>query len=254
MSTTTPRPRLSDADLRDVLALARASNSVELKLTVPHAAHRSTIAALGMDPLQAQIRQVFFFDTPNLAVNRQGVVVRARRIQGRAGDSVIKVRPVLPEDLPTALRQSKKMTVEVDAMPGGYVCSASLKSRVDDSQIQAVVAGTQPIHTLYARKQRDFFTANTNGDVELDDLSILGPITLLKLKFSPPELGREMVAELWQYPDGSQILELSTKAAPSEAFQAAAETRAYLTAHGVELTGEQQTKTHTALQYFAAHL
>jgi hypothetical protein len=27
--------------------------------------YRSAAAALGMDPLQAQIRQVFFFDTPN---------------------------------------------------------------------------------------------------------------------------------------------------------------------------------------------
>lgn len=253
MATATPPARLSDADLLEVLELARASDSVELKLTVPHAAHRSTVAALGMDPLQAQIRQVYFFDTPDLAVNRQGVVVRARRIQGRDGDSVVKVRPVLPEHLPTALRQSKRMTVEVDAMPGGYVCSASLKRRLDDTEVQAVVADTQPIHTLFSRKQRDFFAANTTG-VELDDLSILGPITLLKLKFSPAELRQEMVAELWQYPDGSQILELSTKAAPDEAFQVAAEARAYLTAHGVDLSAEQQTKTHTALEYFSANL
>lgn len=61
-----------------------------------------------------------------------------------------------------------------------------------------------------------------------------------------------MVAELWQYPDGSQILELSTKCAPDMAFEVAAETRAYLTAHGVDLSGEQQTETHTALEYFSS--
>ena len=37
-----------------------------------------------------------------------------------------------------------------------------------------------------------------------------------------------MVAELWLYPDGSRILELSTKCPPAEAFQVAAEARAYL--------------------------
>ncbi len=210
--------------------------------------------ALGMDPLEAQIRQVYFFDTPDLALNQQGVVVRARRVQGRYDDSVVKLRPVVPDSLPSKLRESKNLVVEVDAMPGGYVCSASLKARLGDTEILDVVAGTTPIHTLYSKKQRAFFDANTTDDVELDDLSILGPITLLKLKFTPEELRQKMVAELWQYPDGSQILELSTKSTPSEAFQVAAETRAYLAGHGVDLSGEQQTKTRTALEYFSGKL
>ena len=50
------------------------------------------------------------------------------------------------------------------------------------------------------------------------------------------------------------ILELSTKCAPSEAFQVAAETRVFLTKKGVELTGEQQTKTKKALEYFSERL
>ena len=50
------------------------------------------------------------------------------------------------------------------------------------------------------------------------------------------------------------ILELSTKCAPSEAFQVAAETRHFLTQRGVDLTGEQQTKTKKALQYFSKQL
>ena len=50
------------------------------------------------------------------------------------------------------------------------------------------------------------------------------------------------------------ILELSTKCAPSEAFQVAVETRAFLSQRGVDLTGEQQTKTKKALQYFSKQL
>ena len=81
-----------------MLELARKSDSVELKLTVPAADHRAAISALGLDPLEAQIRQVFFFDTPDLDLNAVGVVARARRIQGRAGDTVVKLRPVDPDD------------------------------------------------------------------------------------------------------------------------------------------------------------
>ena len=43
---------------------------------MPEGSQRSTVAALGIDPLEAQIRQVFFFDTPDLALNEAGVVVR----------------------------------------------------------------------------------------------------------------------------------------------------------------------------------
>lgn len=70
----------------------------------------------------------------------------------------------------------------------------------------------------------------------------------------PEDLARKLVAEFWLYPDGSRILELSTKCAPSEPFQVAAEARAFLIAHGVELTGEQQTKTKTALEFFSREL
>ena len=252
-ATSRPAPRLSDTELADVLALIRSADSVELKLTVPHAAHRSTATALGMDPLDAEIRQVFFFDTPDLALDRQGVVVRARRVQRRDDDSVVKLRPVIPHELPDDVRASRNLGVEVDAMPGGYVCSASMKHRGGGTDIRDVAAGRKPIHKLYSKEQRGFFAANTDG-IDLDDLLVLGPITILKLKFRPEELPRKMVAELWQYPDGSQILELSTKCAPHEAFQVAAECRAYLAAHGVDLSGEQQTKTRTALEYFSARL
>ena len=65
------------------MELVQGADSIELKLTVPETSYRSAAAALGLDPLEAQIRQVFFFDTPDLALNEAGVVARARRIQGR---------------------------------------------------------------------------------------------------------------------------------------------------------------------------
>jgi hypothetical protein len=67
----------------------------------------------------------------------------------------------------------------------------------------------------------------------------------------PPELGRKMVAEMWIYPDGSRILELSTRCETGEAFQVAAEARAFLVQRGVDLSGEQETKTRKALEYFS---
>jgi hypothetical protein len=255
MPATTRRPqRLSDADLERLLTLLQGADSTELKLTVPDSQQRSAVAALGMDPLDAQIRQVYFFDTPELALNRHGVVVRARRVQQRADDSVVKLRPVVPDKLPAGLRKSKNLVVEVDAMPGGYVCSASMKGTPEAAGVKAVAAGDRPIRKLFSKEQQAFYTTHAPEGVQLDDLSILGPINLMKLKFSPRGYRRRLVAELWLYPDGSRILELSTKCAPGEAFDVAAETRAFLSSQGLDLSGEQQTKTKTALEFFSRSL
>jgi hypothetical protein len=56
---------------------------------------------------------------------------------------------------------------------------------------------------------------------------------------------------MWLYPDYSRVLELSTKCSPAETFDAAARARAFLQEHGVDVTGEQQTKTRKALRFFA---
>jgi hypothetical protein len=244
--------RLTDAQLEEMLALTSHADSVELKLTVPDSERRSTVDALDMDPLTGQIRQVFFFDTPDLALNKQGVVVRARRVQGRGDDTVVKLRPIVPDELPPSVRKAKTMVVEVDAMPGGYVCSASFKGDLGPGDaVKQVAAGNRAIRKLYSKEQRAFYAAHAPEGLALDDLSVLGPINVLKLKFTPKGLKRRLVAELWLYPDGERILELSTKAAPGDGFQAAAETRAFLAERGVDLYGEQQTKTKTALDYFA---
>ena len=89
-------PALSDQQLAEMLSVMKDADSVELKLTVPESIQRSTVEALGMDPLGAQVRLVYFFDTPDLALESAGVVVRARRVPGKGDDSVVKLRPVVP--------------------------------------------------------------------------------------------------------------------------------------------------------------
>ena len=263
MTTATRKPaaarrprrqrRLTDAQLEEMLALTSHADSVELKLTdpTPSAARRSPRWAWTLD---AQIRRVFGFDTPDLRLNQHGVVVRARRVQGRGDDTVVKLRPIVPDDLPPSVRKAKTMVVEVDAMPGGYVCSASFKGALASPQVKQVAAGERAIRKLYSKQQRDFYQTHAPEGVGLDDLRVLGPINVFKLKFSPQGYPRRLVAELWLYPDGERILELSTKCLPGEAFQVAAETRAFLADRGVDLYGEQQTKTRTALEFFSRSL
>jgi hypothetical protein len=84
--------RLSDERLGELLGLIEDADSVELKLTVPHSDHGTVAGALGLDPLDAEIRQVYFFDTPDLSLSKGGLVVRARRVQGKGDVSVVGSR------------------------------------------------------------------------------------------------------------------------------------------------------------------
>ena len=253
MATTEQETRLSDEQLAQAMELARGADSVELKLTVPETDQRSTVAALEMDPLDAQIRQVFFFDTPDLALSGHGVVVRLRRAQKKGDDSVVKLRPVVPSDLPASVRKLPDFGVEVDAMPGGFVCSASMKG-TPAKDVRGSFAASQPLRKLFSKAQRAFYAEHAPDGLALDDLTLLGPIFVLKLKFAPKAFDRKLVAEMWLYPDNSRILELSTKCAPADALRVADEARAFLSDRGVGLDGEQATKTRKALEYFSRQL
>jgi hypothetical protein len=63
-----------------------------------------------------------------------------------------------------------------------------------------------------------------------------------------------VVAELWLLPDGSRIVELSTKCPPRKALRVAAEARAFLEGIGLALVPDPQTKTKAALGFFAERL
>jgi hypothetical protein len=247
-----PTTPLISPELDEMLKLVGDSDSVELKLTVPDEDRQSAAAALGVDPLNARIRQVYFFDTPDLTLDGAGVVVRARRTQGAPDDTVVKLRPVVPGDLPDELRARKDFVVEVDAMPGKYVCSASFKGQAKAGAVKETVSGGQPLRKLFSKSQRAFFAEHAPEGVELDDLSVLGPVIALKLKVLPAGLDRKLAVELWLYPDGSRIAELSTKCAPADWLETTTQSRDFLGDLGVSLSGEQATKTRVALEYFAA--
>ncbi len=247
-------PSILSSELAELAKLVRESDSIELKVTVPETSYRSAIRALGADPLEAQIRQVFFFDTPDLQLEAAGVVVRARRVQGRDHDTVVKLRPVVPSELPPEIRNAPSFGVEVDVLPGGFVCSGSFKATVPPTVVQEAVNGERPLRKLFSKEQRAFFSAHAPDGLTLDELAVLGPIFVLKLKLPPGSFGRKLVGEMWLYPDGSRIVELSTKCLPGQGIETAVALRQYLDERGIDVRGEQRTKTKTALEFFSNEL
>jgi hypothetical protein len=166
----------------------------------------------------------------------------------------VKLRPVIPDQVPKRLRKSPAFVVEVDAVPGDFVCSGSLKAKADNAEVREVAFGRVALDNLLSDEQRRLFVEHAPDGIGLADLTILGPILVLKLKYQAEGYDWPLVLEAWSYPDNSRVLELSTKCAPREAFQAAAEARVFLTKRGIDISGEQETKTKKALEFFAARL
>jgi len=251
----TETKRITPLQLNEVLKQFSGVDSVELKLTIDSAERRAVIKALEMDPLEARLRQVVFFDTPDLQLNRTGVVVRSRRIQDKPADSVIKLRPITPAEVSPKIRASSAFSIELDVMPDGFVCSGSMKNvSIPDATVKDVLAGRKPIRKLFSKEQRALYALHAPKGLDLDSLSILGPITILKLRFAPGGINQKLTAELWFYPDGSQILELSTKSLVATAVLTAREVRGFLEQRGVKASTAQSTKTRTALEYYSKQL
>src|SRR5262245_57044068 len=176
MASTTARPLLAttNAARQKLLGAIKGVDSVELKLTVPEAAQLSTGRALGLDPLEAEMRQVFFFDTPDLALDKKGLVVRARRSQKKGDDTVVKLRPVVASELPPALRRSPNFWVELDASPKGYVVSGSMKGVAKAGQVREMMLGNRPARKLFTKEQKALYATHAPQGIALDDLTVLG--------------------------------------------------------------------------------
>ncbi len=243
--------QLPDDELDLLLTLSQSADRVELKLTVPESAQDATCAALGVDFARAPAYRVYYLDTEDRALYRHGVIARVRSVHRRPGDSVIKLRPVSPDGSPSALRRSKQFVVEVDGMPGCYVCSAALKAHLGVHAVERAIARRRPLHELFSKPQLRLLAARLPWPVKVDDLAIVGPVHARRSKLVPDGFDRPLLVEQWTFPDGPRLLELSTRCRPEATLRVAAQMAAVQRACGVYLPGPQQTKTCATLDFFS---
>ncbi len=256
MSALEPRAqrfwRLPDKELTKLLELAGQVDRLELKITIPAQAHKSTRAALGLIFPRTPVHRVYYLDTPTRALHRQGLILRVRRFGGSTDDSVVKLRPIVPRELSAGLRRRKDFVVEVDGMPGTYVCSGALKARRDPAVVRRVLTRHGSPRLLFTGPQLHLFSAHVANGVDLDDLTLFGPVQAYRQTLWPAGFTGRLLAERWVFPDSSEILELSTRCPPAEAMRVAARTATLLKRHGIDIDGPQQTKTRATLEFFTA--
>ena len=230
------------------------AKKVEIKVTVQKKEQQDAYDALNLTRHDAARREIRFFDTPSLALSKAGLVLRARAIEDEDDDSVVKIRPVDPEAVDEKWLKTDGFKIEADSVGDKVVMSASLKARQKEGRIEKVASGEHPISKLFSKEQVEFMSEFHDGAVDLDALSILGPVRTLRADVDRPGMAYELTAEYWHLPDDAHLLELSIKCPPEEAVVARQVFEAFIGGHGLDPHGAQETKTKLALDLMAKRL
>jgi hypothetical protein len=224
------QPVVSSERLARLIHLWRGDQRARFTLSTPDPDRRSAVVSLGLDLLDARLRQIHFFDTRDVSLTRRGINLWLARTQRAAATAGVTLCPPVPEDVPDPARGVR---IEIDAVPGGYRWTTAMRSAVDDVDARAAIAGRYPVGKLFTKRQRALFAPPGSDSSRFDSLALLGSITVFRMRLAPPGFRHRYLAELWTYPNGSRVLELTTKCDIAAVFDLAAETRALLDAHGI---------------------
>lgn len=227
------------------------TDAVEIKVTIRPDQELRAERALQVNEDTADLRMIYFYDTPNLDLFEAGIALRARLIKGDDDNSTVKFRSASLRTLAPEWYRHEGFKLEADMVGERVVYSASLTCLQRRDEIDEVAQGKRSIDKLYSRDQERFLKTFYAGPLGFDQLCVMGPIRVLRWKLEHKGFPHELTVEEWRLPDGDDLVEVSIKVPPAEAQQAQREFDDHLRSLNLDPQGAQETKTRTALEYFA---
>jgi len=228
-------------DLPAALGSARRIDRVELKVMLPNRYAARLLAALA--PAQTYRRRVYYLDTPELRLYRHGLVLRARRTDGRRGDLALKLRGSRAPSLSARRLQPRHLHVELDALPDSVLWSLSVTQLGRWSALRRVIDQDRQWRRVLTAGQRALLDRTLGAPPKT--VQSFGPV--LAARYSGG--GTPFALELWRYPDRSRLLELSVKCRPACAARRSDQLSALLRELDITVPAVQTTKTARTLAY-----
>ena len=228
-----------------------AMDAVEIKVTIRPDQELRAERAMEVNEDTAEVRVVYFYDTPDLDLFNAGVALRARLVKGAADNSTVKFRPAEAARISADWQRLEGFKLEADCVGDRVVCSASLTAVQQRDEIDSVAKGKRAIDKLFSKDQERFLSEFYKDPVDFGRLRVMGPIRVLRWKLKHENFPHELTIEEWRLPNGEDLVEVSIKAPPNKAAQAQREFVKHLSELGLDPKGAQETKTRTALEYFA---
>ncbi|WP_380878551.1 hypothetical protein ACFB49_17410 [Sphingomonas sp. DBB INV C78] len=226
-------------------------DAVEIKVTIRPDQELRAERAMEVNEDTADIRLIYFYDTADLDLFEAGVALRARLVKGDDDDSTVKFRTEKRATVSQEWMDLEGFKLEADCVGERAVFSASLTHLQKRDEIDEVANGERPIHRLFCQDQERFFKEVYKGPNDFENLCVMGPIRVLRWKLEHKGFPHRLTVEEWRLPNGDDLVEVSIKVPPDEARSAQKAFCDHLEKLGLDPQGAQETKTRTALQYFA---
>jgi hypothetical protein len=186
--------------------------------------------------------QIRFFDSPSLALFKDGVVIRIRTRTNKAPELTLKLRPFAENDLSNSW---------IDRLPSDYELKceldAHLRKSTESCSLSRELSATE---LRQFEKSQEAFSLLQTAELEFLDLktSIRSGVKL-KTSFQARlwKLPKKMTAELWIFSDGSQVLEISKKVDSQKAVSAFEELIKWAKDYDLRVDPNPTNKTEKAL-------
>ena len=217
---------------------AQEACPVEIKLLLSPASVKSAISSLGFG--EETTGRIYFFDTDNLSLLAQGVIIRVR--QGAKNDLTVKVR--LPEgnnQMDTSKLQAR-FACEIDRTEAGANTSYSVGQKFKNAQLP----GGDALFTDLSTQQRKLLK-DAHVSINWSKVKTISSIRSTTWETSSDSPLHKLTLEYWEFSAGS-LLELSTRSTANEWESKDADLHRIVKLKGLALSANQQTKTTTVLR------
>jgi hypothetical protein len=222
---------------------AQETCPVELKLLFSPPAIQAVMASFKFD--HETKGQVYFFDTAELDLLRQGVIVRVR--QGTNNDLTIKVRAAEGNtQVESQLRPH--FPCEIDRTGAGENTSYSVQRKYKTPSVPKLA---NKIAGLLGRPQQRLLQ-EAQVSIDWTQVTRFASIQSTKWEANVQLPFRKFSLELWEWPGGS-ILELSTRVEPGAGQSGYAELQRLVASRSLPLSAKQGTKTRMVLEALTQH-
>lgn len=213
--------------------------SVEIKLLLSPSTIQSVITSLKFGKETAG--RVYFFDTDQLDLLKQGVIVRVR--QGANNDLTVKVRaPERKNQVDTSLIR-EHFPCEINRTGAGEEIDYAVKKKYETLQVPEMGAD---IFRLLSPPQKTLLQ-KARVAIDWTRVAKIANIRTMSWETATQSPFRKLALELWESPAGN-IVEISAKVEPDAEQRKFAELQQLMNKKGLSLATSQGSKTSTLLE------
>jgi hypothetical protein len=217
---------------------------VEVKLLLSPPTIDAVIAGLGFE--QGGAGRVYFFDSEELDLLKQGVILRVR--QGASNDLTVKVRVPEGSKLVDTSQLRRHFPCEIDRTGAEESTSYSVGRKYKPRRVPEM--GNDLFREL--SPQQGALLREAGISIDWSRVRNLGTINSTNWATRSQQPFRKLALESWEWPAG-KILELSAKVGPDAGRSKSAELERLVNRKGLSLSPNQGTKTRTVLETLDHH-